>query len=216
MMTTHGRGGLSRLWLGSVADRFVRSSVHPVMLVKPTTAPAHPGPFEPRRIVVPLDGSPLAEAALPYATSLARAFGARLMLLRGLIHFGGFDIAHLSLNPKRLDAERIEVEAYLEERVAAVRRAGVEAETFLLRDPGLAEAIANRAEDDLIVMTTNGRGGLDRQVFGSVADKVVRSATCPVMVIRPTGRDQTRDLEELSHAISEAADSVAAPASDRG
>jgi nucleotide-binding universal stress UspA family protein len=214
MMTTHGRGGLSRLWMGSVADRFVRSSAHPVVLVRPKGL-AQSAPSEPRRIVVPLDGSALAETALPFATSLAKAFGARLVLLRGLIHFGAFDAAHLSLNPKRLDEERREVEAYLGERAAAVRSAGVDVETVVLSEPGLAEAISARADDDLIVMTSNGRGGMDRAVFGSVADKVVRSANCPVMVIRPERGSEGRGAQELSRQITEAADSVASAPGDR-
>jgi nucleotide-binding universal stress UspA family protein len=216
VMTTHGRGGFSRLWMGSVADRFVRSSAHPVVLVRPEgRSPASPA-SGPRRIVVPLDGSALAETALPFATSLAKAFGARLVLLRGLVHFGTFDVGHLSLSPKSLEEERREAETYLAERAGAARSAGIETETVVLTEPGLAEAISARAADDYIVMTTNGRGGLDRAVFGSVADKVVRSATCPVMVIRPERAAQNRELEELSREIAAAADSVTLAAEDRG
>ena len=213
VMTTHGRGGLSRLWMGSVADRFARASSHPVLLVRPAQE-AEKAHFEPRRIVVPLDGSALAETALPHAAALAKAFGARVGLLRGATHFGAFDVAHLSLNPKRLAEERGEVETYLARTAAALRRTGIETEVMALTEPGLAEAIADRAVDDFIVMTTNGRGGLDRAVFGSVADKVVRSATCPVMVIRPKRSDERRDLETLSLEIGRAAEALGSHVSD--
>jgi nucleotide-binding universal stress UspA family protein len=216
VMTTHGRGGVSRLWMGSVADRCVRSSAVPVLLVRPNEKVSLPTPsFAPVRVIVPLDGSAIAESALPHATALAKAFGARLVLLQGLAHFGALDGAHLSLNPTRIERERTESEAYLEERAEAARRAGVEVELMVVTEPGLAEAIAARAPDEVIVMTTNGKGGLDRAVFGSVADKVVRSATCPVMVVRPERSAEGRALEALSREIADATASLAVAAADR-
>jgi nucleotide-binding universal stress UspA family protein len=216
VMTTHGRGGVSRLWMGSVADRCVRSSSVPVLLVRPSEkGPAGAPSFTPSRVFVPLDGSALAETALPHATALAKAFGARLVLARGIAHFGTLDASHVSLNPKRLNRERTEAESYLGERAQAVQVGGVETEVVVLTEPGLAEAIAARAPDEVVVMTTNGRGGLDRAVFGSVADKVVRSATCPVLVIRPPRSAQGRDLVALSREIADASAALAVPASER-
>jgi nucleotide-binding universal stress UspA family protein len=186
VMTTHGRGGVSRFWMGSVTDRFLRASEVPVLVVRTheRAAPAA-GPFAPTRVVVPLDGSDLAEAALPYATELASAFGASVYLLRGVTHVGALAATHRSFNPKRLKSERMNGADYLAERADAVRGAGVAVEVEVLTESALAEAITARAGDGLIVLTTNGHGGLDRAVFGSVADKVVRGATCPVLVIRP-------------------------------
>jgi nucleotide-binding universal stress UspA family protein len=213
VMTTHGRGGVSRLWMGSVADRCVRSSSVPVLLVRPHEKPDAPAPdFAPARVVVPLDGSPLAESALPWGAALAKAFGARVVLLRGISNFGGFDAAYLALDRQRFEGDRTEAGAYLEERAAAVRSAGVEVETRVLTEPSLAEAIAARGADEIIVMTTHGRGGLDRAVFGSMADKVVRSASCPVLIVRPPRSAEERALETLGREIADAAASVAVPA----
>ena len=218
VMTTHGRGGVSRLWMGSIADRCIRSSTAPVLLVRPHEKADAPAPtFAPARVVVPLDGSPLAESALPVATAFTRAFGARLVLLHGLGHAGGLDASHLSLNPHRLEAERADAEGYLAERAAAARAAGVAVEVVILSEPSLAEAIAARGGDEMIVMTTHGKGGLDRAVFGSVADKVVRSATCPVLIVHSSRPEQERSLEQLSREIAAAAAAAALelPAGER-
>jgi nucleotide-binding universal stress UspA family protein len=216
VMTTHGRGGVSRLWMGSVADRCVRSSSVPVLLVRPHEKPEMAAPpFAPSRVVVPLDGSALAESALPHATALAKAFGARLVLLRGIAQFGGFEAGHPPLDPHHVESERAEAEGYLAERAAAPRSAGVPLEVSVLTEAGLAEAIVARAGGEVIVMTTHGKGGLDRAVFGSVADKVVRSAACPVLVVRPRRAEQDRAPETLSQEITEAAASLALPASER-
>jgi nucleotide-binding universal stress UspA family protein len=188
----------------------------PVLLVRPLEKPEMAAPFAPSRVVVPLDGSALAESALPHATALAKVFGARLVLLRGIGQFGGFEAAHLSLNPHHIESERAEAEGYLAERATAPRSAGVSVEFSVLTEAGLAEAIVARATGEVIVMTTHGKGGLDRAVFGSVADKVVRSAACPVLVIRPTRGEQDRPLETLGQEIAAAAASLALPASERG
>jgi len=137
------------------------------------------------------------------------------VLLHGLGHAGGLDASHLSLNPHRLEAERADAEGYLAERAAAARAAGVAVEVVILSEPSLAEAIAARGGDEMIVMTTHGKGGLDRAVFGSVADKVVRSATCPVLIVHSSRPEQERSLEQLSREIAAAAAALELPAGER-
>jgi len=144
-----------------------------------------------KRILVPLDGSPLAERALPFAMALAQKFGSQIILLRAL------DIPVATVPPvypevslawvgeAREHAHR-EAESYLEARLDELRQQGVEAKT-LSRDGSPAEEVINTAtaEDvDLIVMSTHGRGGLARWTFGSVADKVARHGPCPVLLVR--------------------------------
>ena len=83
VMSTHGRGALERLWLGSVADFLVRTAEVPVLLVRPTEKPkARPSAARPRRILVPLDGSPLAEGALGPAAGLAKLLGVELVVVQ--------------------------------------------------------------------------------------------------------------------------------------
>jgi nucleotide-binding universal stress UspA family protein len=130
------------------------------------------------KVLVPLDGSLLAERALPYAMDLARATGARLTLLRVTL------APALSSRP---EAEN-DATAYLKVTGDVVRAEGLEVETRIyhryLEDVG--QAVTNYVREqrpDLIVMSTHGRGGLGRLLYGSVADGVMRQAMAPVLLI---------------------------------
>jgi len=151
-----------------------------------------------KRILVPLDGSPLAERALPVATALARKFESQVLLLRAL------DISTSPLPAfypevaRNLMLEvcehvRQEAESYLKAWEAELGQQGLDVRILLL-DPPPAESIieAAIAEDvDLVAISTHGRGGLARWTFGSVADKVARHSPCPVLLVR-------QDLETTS------------------
>ena len=188
VMSTHGRGGLSRIWLGSVADRCIRSCGRPVLLVRADTDPALLE-LPVTRVVVPLDGTLLAEAALPLATTIARSFGAPALLLRAAPYIGTIgapdDPASEDLAARSFEERSREATTYLEGQTLRLQGEGIEATASVLADPGIAEAIAERAPGDLVVMSTHATGGWDRAAFGSVADKVVRTATCPVLVVPP-------------------------------
>jgi nucleotide-binding universal stress UspA family protein len=201
VMSTHGRGGLSRLWMGSIAERCVRTATCPTLLVRPSETEALdlsriPAPL---RIVLPLDGSELAERAIPFGVTLSMAFSAPLLLLRVLNQPRGVELAYNAEAMdvvRRLRAEdREEARAYLTARVESLRQVGVQAHRVLINRLGPAEAILTRDAGDWIVITTNGLGGLDRIIFGSVADKVVRSSKHPLLVIPPAraGRSSGSD-----------------------
>jgi nucleotide-binding universal stress UspA family protein len=136
----------------------------------------------PRRILAPLDGSELAERALPYAEDLARRVGSELVLVRAAMLFP-FQKTHLS-EPAR---ERVEeAEGYLEGVARTLRGRGLEVRTvapYTWPEVEIA-AEARRQEADLIVMSTHGRGGLGRWVYGSVAERVVAESPVPVMLVR--------------------------------
>ena len=130
-------------------------------------------------ILVPLDGSPLAAGALPYAVTLARQSGARLLLVRA-------SLVRLPPPPDTYEARLVADEgAYLERTAGLLREQGVDVETALrFADP--AEAIVEEARArgaDLIAMTSRGHGGLGRLVFGSVATAVVERAPAPVLLL---------------------------------
>jgi nucleotide-binding universal stress UspA family protein len=185
VMTTHGRSGISRWTLGSAADKVLRTLSTPLILIHPTTGA--PPPDSVKRIVVPLDGSALAEAALPEAERLARTMDGSLLLVRAVVPaalvFGGEALPGALPVLEDMEAE---AKQYLERVAARIRKRGVEV--------GVAVAVGVPAEvilglggdngANLVVMTTHGRSGLDRAVFGSVADAVVRRGELPVMVIR--------------------------------
>lgn len=197
VMSTHGRGGISRAWLGSVADALVRRVSAPVLLVRPSDGVVHwqgATPLDPgtgfTRIVVPLDGSPLAEEALDEALDLAQGPGAELTLLQVLPPPVTYlrptftaDISTELLADMETDAER-----YLERIAARVLRPGLTVRTRVLVDANAARGIlafAMSGSADLMVMTTHARRGVARLVIGSVADKVVRGSAMPVMLLRP-------------------------------
>ncbi|HUH13074.1 MAG TPA: universal stress protein, partial [Longimicrobiales bacterium] len=193
VMTTHGRSGLSRAWLGSVADAFVRHTSVPVLLLRPGRGPraarAEARSFE--TVLVPVDGSAASEEILPPALALA-AEGARIILLR--VVSPAFDMGSPYLmSSVHVDAEstrerRVEAEEALARSAERLRARGVSVTTTTAVDPVPADAILGFAEEnavDCIAMATRGLGGWSRMVLGSTADKVVRAATLPVLVLRP-------------------------------
>lgn len=194
VMSTHGRGGLSRAWLGSVADGLARRAPVPVLLVrpdpdaKPADAPAEPF----RNILVPLDGSPFSEEALDHAENVARVDGARCTLLRVVVPIPALAVPMLdpALSMKYDDIEGREASAkqYLERVAEGLRADGLRVETAVDVHPQPATAILETADEagvDLIALSIHGRTGVPRMVFGSVSDKVVRGGNTPVLLHRP-------------------------------
>jgi nucleotide-binding universal stress UspA family protein len=148
-----------------------------------------------KQILVPLDGSGLAEVALPAAVSLAQQFGGKLILLRvvrppevtgqtsGGVSYGEFvaDLRRRAVG----DAQQ-----YLHSQQGILRQQGLHVDILVAEGPNVAELILDNMvalEVDTIVMSTHGRGGVSRWVFGSVADKVLRRANVPVLLIRAQG-----------------------------
>ncbi len=185
VMATHGRGSLSRFLVGSVADELVCRARVPVLLVRGADkAPgATPGPAL-DNILIPLDGSLLAEQVLGPAQDLARVMGARCSLLRVVKppSSGGHAPGELP--------EKAQAEAYLERVAGRLRGQGLEVRTRAVVARHAAEAILAVAQvqgSNLIALATHGRHGLNRLLLGSVADLVLRGAPSPVLVYRPTG-----------------------------
>lgn len=141
-----------------------------------------------QRILVALDGSDVSEQALPHAEALAEKFGSTLVLLRAYPILSSTSVAASSpQDPTQIHRlEQQVAERYLAWNAERLRAKGHTVETALVAGTP-AEEIVDRAKSaaaDLIVMTTHGRGGLGRLVFGSVADEVLRKAACPVLLVR--------------------------------
>jgi len=151
------------------------------------------------RIVVPLDGSSLAEEALPAAVDLARRHGAMLLLVRAV------DMTWL-LGQGVLTAPMMleEAEAYLRAIASDLEYKGLSTDTALWRGPAAASIVDAAASwgADLIVMTTHGRGGMGRLVMGSVADHVLHRTTTPNLLLHATGAMPTRPAGEARAAVS--------------
>jgi nucleotide-binding universal stress UspA family protein len=188
VMSTHGRGGVSRLWLGSVADHCVRRSNVPVLLIRARpSGESNAGPiYLPRRLVVPLDGSELAEGALVPAVGLSETLQAPIALVRVVPRF--LTSAPMSSAPGILDftdfqSARAGAASYLDSVAARLRDQGTSVTTELIVDQAVPQGIIDEAAGDLIVMSTHSRPPAQRAVLGSVTDKVVRGSRGPVVVI---------------------------------
>jgi nucleotide-binding universal stress UspA family protein len=181
VMTTHGAGPLSRAFLGSTSDELVRRSPIPLLLVRPQVVSPDLG-REPviNKVLVPVDGSSRAEQILKPAMALGRLMGAALTLLYVEAPSGGHDRGIVEARP------------YLENLADHLRVPSCEVRVRVVADARIARAIlsvAREGDHDLIALATHGRGGLKRLLLGSVADKVLRSARCPLLVLNPTGPD---------------------------
>jgi nucleotide-binding universal stress UspA family protein len=198
VMATHGFGGVTRAWLGSVADAVIRESPRPVLLVRPTDedfslAAAADRGFH--HILIPLDGSSTAEKVVPQALELGAALGARFTLLRVMSPLS-WQLPPAPYPPITYAPMSDEAAlAYLEGMAAPMRASGAEVAVHVVQGASPAGLIVKYARDhgvDLITLATHGAGGFQRMLLGSIADKVVRSSDVPVMVFnaRKAGDEQ--------------------------
>jgi nucleotide-binding universal stress UspA family protein len=194
VMATHDRERLDRWLHGSVAEDVVHRTATPVMLVKATVDSRLAQRFlgSQPNLIVPLDGSDLADAALPVAQKLARAIGGRIVLVAvvpaaGQLVAGQGGAIVTYAGPEHAALED-EAHNYLQARAADIGDvAGVE---MVVRYGSAAAQISAAAEEcsaAAVVMATHGRSGPVRSMLGSVAGGVLRDATMPVVMIHPTG-----------------------------
>jgi nucleotide-binding universal stress UspA family protein len=191
VMTTHGRGPLSRMWLGSVADSLVRRLNVPILLVHPTEDESSAESL-PRHILIPLDGSPLAEKILEPAIALGTLSGAEYTLFHTVVPvpvitpdatIAAASVMDLELTDKLESDSR----AYLKGVGEKLRARGLKVRECVVVQSSVASAIlaeAKHAGADTIALETHGRGGFARLLLGSVADKIIRAAHIPVLVHR--------------------------------
>lgn len=190
-MATHGRSGLQRWLVGSVADKVMRLSHRPTLLVRPLEDHEPLQPLDLTRLMVPLDGSPLAEQALPIAAEVAHGAGAQLRLVRvepwvtTTLAATGEAAALVNVDELEATVAR-EAEQYLTD-VRSRLPVDLSVATTVLRGFPALQLIeyAEREGIDLTVLSTHGRGGLQRLVLGSTADRLVR-AGLPCLLVRPS------------------------------
>jgi nucleotide-binding universal stress UspA family protein len=179
VMGTHGRSGFDRLAIGSTAEDVIRSSNIPVFaLPQRDVAPIEPGPLA--RILVAVDGSPAADAALTFACEVARAERAHLLLCSVV------ESARERADAKVLENEVEErITRLLERDRARASSCGVEVETQILHGSAAIEILARAKSGsiDLIVIGTHGRAGIPRFILGSIAEGVLRSSSLPVCTV---------------------------------
>jgi nucleotide-binding universal stress UspA family protein len=191
VMSTHGRTGFDRLRLGSVAQAVARRAASPTLIVRAQADVPKRDVASIQQITVTLDGSPLAESALPIASRLAQIFNVPLTLLRVIPNVvyptAYYDTAYLP-PIKELEAyARTEAEQYLAEIKELQELQDVRVQ-WLHSAASTPEAIINaylaKQPPGIVVMASHGRGGVSRWILGSTAEGVVTGAPCPVLIVR--------------------------------
>ena len=209
VMTTHGRSGIKRAVLGSVAEQCVRRTTVPILLLRPRAEsdemPHYVG--EIARILVPLDGSTESEAVLPHAVRLAQLVDAELLLVR--LAVAPFDVA-VTIGTEALRDYLSRVQGEADDYLAAVRARlpqNMNIRCKSMTADRAAEGILRAAAEqnaDLIAMATHGRSGWTRIAVGSVAETVLHKATMPVLLVKgvtaTTSADQHSKQNEPAHS----------------
>ena len=183
VMSTQGAGGGGRLLFGSVADRVARHAPAPTLLLRGGHHPVAAQPV--RRIVAPLDGSVAAERALPLASLLARQLGVP-------IHFVSVSdqiMSRAERDPEQPpgDGSATRDEAphtYLARTAASLEAGDVSTSTEVRSGPAAVEVMATLGSGDLLIITTHGQGAARRWQIGTVAEKLLRQAAAPVVLVR--------------------------------
>jgi nucleotide-binding universal stress UspA family protein len=199
LLATHGRSGIRRWAMGSVADKVLRVSRVPIWLVRaavPEEVVYDKWPS--RTLLVPLDGSKLAESVLPHVEVLARQRGKELVevvLIR--VYETPFITADYPESAMRLTWEEHvkhiksafekRSEEYLQKIATRLKDSGLNVRFEVLTGEPASEIInyATKHPFNLIAMSTHGRSGIGRWAYGSVADKVLHGVTSPIFLVRP-------------------------------
>jgi nucleotide-binding universal stress UspA family protein len=193
VMSTHGRTGVQRAWLGSVADGVARHTDTPLLLLRPNDAlDPREHALELERILVGLDGSRMAESVLPLAGTLAHAFDAHLTLLR-VVRPVAVPILDMPLappavmdDPQQTETAVREAQLYLEDVALRLSASGLHVEQRVTVAGDIPHEVAREADDaraDLVALASHGRGA-SRLFFGSVTDAVLRGARGAILIAR--------------------------------
>lgn len=191
VMTSRGQSGIARWLLGSVAARVLTNADRPVLLLQLEDIEASDAPSTFRKILLPQDGSPDAREILPLVRDMARRYGSEVLLFHSTTVTPAIAMTpggtHPSVEPAA-DAEddRLAAENALEPALCALQEAGVSVRKVVGRGNPAATILEAVEEEgvDLVAMTTHGRSGISRWLFGSVAEKVFRSCPVPLLLHR--------------------------------
>jgi nucleotide-binding universal stress UspA family protein len=192
-MATHGRRGLDRWLRGSVTEEVIRRSPVPVLAATPAAIASvlsSAAPFS--RIMVPLDGSERAARIMPLVAEVAALHRAEVTILHAV------DQNHVHLGVPLADILLEAPEMALRQQAAPLQRAKVAYRLMTVFGEGAQTAIldvARREQIGLVALTTHGRQGLSRWIFGSVAEEVLRLCPCPILLQRTPLADEELALE---------------------
>ena len=204
-MTTHGRSGVTRFVLGSVADKLLHTAA-PLLVVRPggDEGSPHLTPASIKRILVPLDGSELSLSAIPFAEEMAKIFGASLafcsVVSTDWIAYSGIETP--ALYQDALDDMQAKARENIEGIASESRPRGFYVECFVGIGGTVDEIqrITALQGAGLIVMSTHGRSGPSRWVMGSIADALVRRTHLPCLLVRP--QQAKHEMEQPATELS--------------
>ena len=190
-MATHGRSGMNRWLLGSVAEKVLRGTANPLLLIRATEGDKTTGEAVLKSIVVPLDGSELAASVLPLVAGLAMRLNLAVLLFRAYnlpaSAYAGVDGYYVPDIDKLIPELRDEARDYLEKKSAELKRLGVQdviCEVKQGLSPDQIIRLARAVPDNVVAMCSHGRSGVKRWALGSVTETVVRHSGDPVLVVR--------------------------------
>ncbi len=205
ILRTHHRAGLEPALLGRIAESVLNNTSVPILMVRPGAARM----TSIRNLLVPVDGSPGGAMAIGSAVSLARAIGAELHLVQVVVPLymqPGSETLGLSYADPAWadDAALASARQYVDTIASRVRTTGVSVagEAHLGEIAPKIVEVARAQATDLIVMSTHGLTGLPRAVLGSVADNVVRTADCPVLLIHRPVSPKAIVADEFTETVS--------------
>ncbi len=184
-MSTHGRSGITRWVLGSVADQVLHATTVPILLLRSKDEETATKGASLTSLIAPLDGSSLAEQMLPHVVALAQALCLSVILVRVSAH-----------------QEEAEARDYLQEVAGKLHQQGVSLVKEVVLNGHPATAIVDIARDIpncLVTMTTHGHSGIGRWILGSVTDQVVRQSGSPVLVVHPRVRITRPSVATTNH-----------------
>jgi len=199
IMATHGRSGIKRWAMGSVADKVVRATGQPVALIR---ARGVRSDLREKGVVntmlVPLDGSDESEAVIPYVEELASKLKASVILFQAVprayhIQAIADGVAQIPYSDDEMQPLKAGADAYLSKVASRLADKGISTDQRSRIGKAAEEIIkvGDELHSDLVAMSTHGRSGIDRWVMGSVADKVLRGGNTPVMLMRvPEGKGE--------------------------
>ena len=189
-MVTHGRSGINRWLMGSVAEKVLRGSANPLLLVRAKAEAKTEGEVTLKSIVVPLDGSEVAESVLPTVLEMAKKLNMEIVLFRACnvpySVFGGVR-DHFAIVDELLGAIKGEARDYLEKKTEELKKQGANKVSYVLEQgivPDQIISLGRKTPDNLIAICSHGRSGVKRWALGSVTETVARHSGDPVLVVR--------------------------------
>jgi len=190
IMATHGRSGFNRWLLGSVAEKVLRGSANPLLMVRAKAEAKAEGAAPLKSILVPLDGSNLAENVLPAALEIAKKLNIEIVLFRAFnVPYTVFGAVrdHLPIVDELLGGIKAEAREYLERKAEELKKQGAKKVSYVLGQGASADQIISmgrKTPDNLIAMCTHGWSGVKGWALGNITETVVRHSGDPVLIIR--------------------------------